>query len=174
MKKFIKMLCQVLNDYCTVLFVRKPLVAGNIGVGVFTMVTNEYWMSPHRKKTLKKNVFLRLHLNKFILMIIISLSIDTQFVLDKGIQYSFPLWTSCGKVWPERLYQDIKHVTWDIRQLGKHRRYQGYLIHFNDSHPNSYNTAADRLVCWSLSWKTLSSDKCELNNKWLKYKTVNI
>lgn len=40
MKKFIKMLCQVLNDYCTVLFVRKPLVAANIGVGVFTMVTN--------------------------------------------------------------------------------------------------------------------------------------
>lgn len=40
MKKFIKMLYQVLNDYCTVLFVRKPLVAGNIGVGVFTMVTN--------------------------------------------------------------------------------------------------------------------------------------
>lgn len=36
MKKFIK----VLNDYCTVLFVRKPLVAANIGVGVFTMVTN--------------------------------------------------------------------------------------------------------------------------------------
>lgn len=57
MKKFIKMLYQVLNDYCTVLFVRKPLVAANIGVGVFTMVTNEYWMSPHRKKTLKKNVF---------------------------------------------------------------------------------------------------------------------
>lgn len=55
-------------------------------------------MSPNRKKTLKKNVFLTLHLNKFILMIIISLSIDTQFVLDKGIQYSFPLWTSCGKV----------------------------------------------------------------------------
>lgn len=40
MKKFIKMLCQVLNYYCTVLFVRKPLVAANIGVGVFTMVTN--------------------------------------------------------------------------------------------------------------------------------------
>lgn len=40
MKKFIKMLYQVLNDYCTVLFVRKPLVAANIGVGVFTMVTN--------------------------------------------------------------------------------------------------------------------------------------
>lgn len=40
MKKFIKMLYQVLNDYCTFFFVRKPLVAANIGVGVFTMVTN--------------------------------------------------------------------------------------------------------------------------------------
>lgn len=160
MKKFIK----VLNDYCTVLFVRKPLVAANIGVGVFTMVTNNTeWV------LIEKNIK-----EKCLLMIIISLSIDTQFVLDKGIQYSFPLWTSCGKVWPERVYQDIKHVTWDIRQLGKHRRYQGHLIHFNDSHPNSYNTAADRLICWSLFWKTLSSDKCELNNKWLKYKTLNI
>lgn len=46
-------------------------------------------MSPNRKKTLKKNVFLTLHLNKFILIIIISLSIETQFVLDKGIQYIF-------------------------------------------------------------------------------------
>lgn len=40
MKKFIKMLYQVLNDYCTFFLVRKPLVAANIGVGVFTMVTN--------------------------------------------------------------------------------------------------------------------------------------
>lgn len=46
-------------------------------------------MSPNRKKTSKKNVFLTLHLNKFILIIIISLSIETQFVLDKGIQYIF-------------------------------------------------------------------------------------
>lgn len=45
MKKFIKMLYQVLNDYCTFFFVRKPLVAANIGVGVFTMVTdNTEWV----------------------------------------------------------------------------------------------------------------------------------
>lgn len=48
------MLYQVLNDYCTVLFVRKPLVAANIGVGVFTMVTNNTELVLNRKKNIKE------------------------------------------------------------------------------------------------------------------------